>query len=625
MWIFILIFLLEIVLLILFNKFILKPLNNKSDDKKVNIFKSKNTFKRIFSYMIPYKKEYIYALILLFTNVIFSIASPILVGTSIKEIAKDDISLKNIIIYLILGLLCTIIGCICKYIQQMRLHIIGQDIINNIRKEVFCHIQTLSHNQFNNIPVGVLVTRNTSDGATLFQLYTDNLVNILEYISVLLGVLIGMFIINVTLALIIVDIIPIILAVMLYFRASSKIIYRNIRNKVSKMNAFLSENISGMKTTQIFNQEDKIYNEFKESNKELLNSVLKRVFKNSILRPTMFVLYVLCIILVLYYGTNQAIQANFIIGLSISFSDLYVFYEYVGKFFDPIQKLSEQYDQLLSSVSAAEKIFTILDTKSEIVDKDNAQDIDIKGLIEFKHVWFKYEDSSEDDWIIKDVSFTIKPNDSVAFIGATGAGKSTILGLITRNHVIQKGEILIDGVNVNDIKLESLRSQIGQMLQDVFLFSGTIADNIRLNDESITDQDIYEACDEVNPSKFINKLPDGINSIVTEHGSNYSLGEKQLISFARALVHKPKLIILDEATSNIDTETEKIIQDSIIKVMNKNTMVMVAHRLSTIQHAKCIYVFDKGKIIEQGNHQELLAKKGKYYELYLLQYNNQNN
>lgn len=620
MWLFILIFLFEVVLFYFFNKFVLVPLESKSDDKKVSLLKSKDVFKRILSYMIPYKKKYIIALLLLCVNVAFNIASPILIGTSLAEIAKDEISLFNIIFYFVFGVVCVIVGCTCKYIQQMELHKVGQEIVNGIRKEVFVHIQKLSHNQFNNIPVGVLVTRNTSDGATLFQLYTDSLVNILEYTSILIGVLVGMFIINPTLALLILDVAPVILGVMMYFRSTSKIIYRRIRTKVSNMNAFLSENISGMKTTQIFNQEEKIYNEFKKTNKDLLNAILKRVLKNSLLRPTMFVLYVVCIILILYYGTNEAINTNFVVGLSISFSDLYIFYEYVGKFFDPIQNLSEQYDQLLSSVSAGEKIFSILDLKPEIIDKDDAVDLDIKGLIEFKHVWFAYEN---EDWILKDVSFTIHPNDAVAFVGATGAGKTTILSLITRNYEIQKGEILIDGVNVNDIKLESLRSQIGQMLQDVFLFSGSIAENIRLSNDDITDNDIKEACEEVNASKFINQLPDNIYSEVTEHGSNFSLGEKQLISFARVLVHKPKLIILDEATSNIDTEAERLIQNSLEKVIKNNTMIMVAHRLSTIQHATCIYVLDHGEIIEKGNHQELLKKRGRYYDLYLMQYQNE--
>jgi ATP-binding cassette subfamily B protein len=424
-----------------------------------------------------------------------------------------------------------------------------------------------------------------------------------------------MFIKNWKLTLIILCVVPFIIGFTIMFKKMTRKAYRQVRTDISNMNAFLSENISGMKVTQIFNQEEKKYNEFKTVNTRLMKASLKEIFCFGIFRPTVYLIYISTVIAVLYTGSNEALTAGFI-GC-ITFSELFTFYQLISKFFNPIQTLADQYNVLQSSFAAAEKVFTILDVVPEVQDTPNAKDIDIIGNIEFKNVWFCYDDG---EWILKDVSFTINAKDVVAFVGATGAGKTTILGLITRNYDIQKGQILIDGIDIKDITLSSLRSQIGQMLQDVFLFSGNIADNIRLNDETITDEEIIAACKEVNAIHFINKHKEGIYAKVGERGNNLSLGERQLVSFARVLVHKPKLMILDEATSNIDTETEKLIQDSLEKVIKSNTMIMVAHRLSTIKHATKIIVLDHGRIIEQGSHQELLKKRGRYYQLYKLQY-----
>ena len=365
------------------------------------------------------------------------------------------------------------------------------------------------------------------------------------------------------------------------------------------------------------------YNEFSKTNNNLKKASLKEVLSFGLFRPSIYLVYIATVILILWTGGNEFVQ--FTIGavtVAIAYNELYAFYEYIIRFFNPIQNLADQFNVLQSSFAAAEKICKILDIEPEIKDDVDAIDIDLKGEIEFRNVWFKYVD---DEWVLKDVSFKINPKEIVAFVGATGAGKSTILGLITRNYDIQEGQILIDGIDIKKIKLASLRSQIGQMLQDVFLFSGTIEENIRLNDDNITVDEIMTACDEVNATHFIKKQPDGIKTMIGERGNNLSLGEKQLISFARVIVHKPKLMILDEATSNIDTETEVLIQDTLSKVISKNTMIMVAHRLSTIQYATRIYVFDHGKIIEYGNHQELLAKRGRYYQLYQLQFQRQIN
>lgn len=580
--------------------------------------KDKKMFSRIFSYMRPYWLNYLFALVLTGIVVVCDILNPIIIGKSLAEIGKDVINFNNVILLFVVGIILAITQSIIQYFQTMLLQHTGQNIVYKMRKEVFLHIQSLSHNQFNNIPVGTLVTRVSSDINVLFQLYTNVLVNIIKCVATMIGVLIAMFLLNTKLSLIILCVFPIILTLTICFRFFLRKIHRNVRTEVSNMNAFLSENISGMKVTQIFNQEDKKYNEFKTVNTRLKKATLKEIFTFGIFRPSVYLIYILTVIFILYTGSNDAINAAFgVVSVCITYDALYTFYNLISKFFNPIQMLADQYNTLQSSFAAAEKIFTILDIEPEIKDEEDAIDIDIIGNIEFKNVWFSYVD---EEWILKDVSFTINAKDVVAFVGATGAGKTTILSLITRNYDIQKGQILIDGIDIKKIKLSSLRGQIGQMLQDVFLFSGTIADNIRLNDDTITDEDILDACKEVNAIHFINKQPDGIYAKVGERGNNLSLGERQLISFARVLVHKPKLMILDEATSNIDTETETLIQDTLEKVIKSNTMIMVAHRLSTIQHATKIFVFDKGRIIESGSHQELLKKRGRYYQLYKLQY-----
>lgn len=580
--------------------------------------KDKNMFKRLISYMRPHWASYLVAILLMGIVVLLDILNPFIVSLSLKEIGNDSINFNRVIYLFIIGVILAIVGSIVQYFQTMVLQHTGQKIVYKMRAEVFSHIQTLSHNQFNQIPVGTLVTRVGSDINVLFQLYTNVLVNIIKCIATIIGVLIAMFLLNVKLTLICLIVFPIIFTLTITFRIFLRKIHRNVRTEVSNMNAFLSENISGIKVTQIFNQEEKKYNEFDTVNKRLKKASLKEIFTFGIFRPSVYLIYITTVIVILYTGSLEVINASFgLVAVCITYDQLYAFYQYISKFFNPIQTLADQYNTLQSSFAAAEKIFTVLDIVPEIIDSEDAIDIDLVGNIEFKNVWFGY---TEDEWILKDVSFTINSKDVVAFVGATGAGKTTILGLITRNYDIQKGQILIDGIDIKKIKLSSLRGQIGQMLQDVFLFSGNIADNIRLNNDEITDDDIIAACKEVNAIHFINKHENGIYAKVGERGNNLSLGERQLVSFARTLVHKPKLMILDEATSNIDTETEKLIQDTLEKVIKNNTMIMVAHRLSTIQHATKIFVLDKGRIIEQGSHQELLKQRGRYYQLYKLQY-----
>jgi len=407
--------------------------------------------------------------------------------------------------------------------------------------------------------------------------------------------------------------VPFIIVFTIIFKKMTRKAYRQVRTDISNMNAFLSENLSGMKITQMFNQEKKQYGEFDGRNKRLRNSSLKQTITFGIFRPTMYLLYVVAIIIVVYFGSVEVME-----NPMVTFSLVYVFYQFTSKLFNPIQQLADQFNTIQSAFASSERIFEILDTESEIQDKEGALEIEeFKGKIEFRNVWFAYED---EEWILKNVSFVINPKETVAFVGATGAGKTTILSLIVRNYDIQKGQILIDDIDIKDIKLSSLRKNIGQMLQDVFLFSGTIKSNIQMREETITDEDIYNACEYVNANHFIEKLDNKYEEEVRERGNNFSSGQRQLLSFARTIVHKPQIMILDEATANIDTETEVLIQESLEKMRNIGTMLIVAHRLSTIQHSDKIVVLKHGEIQEIGNHQELLKKKGQYYELYRIQY-----
>jgi ATP-binding cassette subfamily B protein len=381
------------------------------------------------------------------------------------------------------------------------------------------------------------------------------------------------------------------------------------------VNAFLAEHLSGMKIIQIFNKEDIKFSQFDERNTKLKRSYYKQITIFGIFRPTMYLLYMVAVVIVFYFGGMGVLEGTF------TFAVLFIFYQYIGRFFDPIQQLAEQFNVLQSAFASGERIFDVLDSKPKVINKTKPIVLDeIRGEIEFKNVWFQY---LEDEWILKDVSFKVKARESVAFVGATGAGKTTILSLITRYYDIQKGQILIDGYDIKELDLQSLRTHIGQMLQEVFMFSGTIKTNIKLKNDAITDEEMIEACKYVNADYFIDKLENGYDEVVRERGNNYSSGQRQLLSFARTIVHKPSIMILDEATANIDTETEQLIQDSLNKMMSIGTMLIVAHRLSTIQHVDKIIVLSKGEIIEQGNHQELLKQRGHYFNLYKIQYQDQ--
>lgn len=579
-------------------------------------YKDSEIIKRLINFAKPYYKGFIVGFLLTLVLVIIDLMPPLMQGQIVSFLIDKELNINTKMLYsfLLIGafILLIIIQAFINFYNSMLLQKLGQKILFNIRTDIFSHIESLAIAQINEQPIGRLVTRVTSDTATLNDFFSNVLVNFLRYILTIIIVIIIMSIISWQLTLMLLCVVPFLVFVTIIFRKNSRNAYREVRQNVSAINSFLSENISGMKVTQIFNQEEKKYKEFKEKNQALKKSSLKEILVFGIFQPTIYVLYVICQMIVIYFGINLIMQNKLKLPSFVSF------YGYISSFFNPIQQLAELFNQLQQAFASTEKILTILDTKKIVLDKEDAIDIDhFEGKIVFDHVWFAY---NAENWILKDISFTIMPKQTAAFVGATGAGKTTILALIVRNYDIQKGHIYIDDIDIMNIKIESLRRHIGQMLQDVFMFSGSIESNITLKDKKFTREDVINAVKYVNADRFIERLPDAYDHKVLERGVNFSAGERQLISFARTVIHKPNIMILDEATANIDTETEILIQQSLEKMMNVGTMLIVAHRLSTIQHADQILVLKKGQIVEVGTHQELLKKKGLYYSLYEIQY-----
>lgn len=529
---------------------------------------------------------------------------------AMKALRAQDFG--SLIRLMLIFVVILIIGMVISYYQTILLHYTGQKIIYDIREEIFAHIQGLSVEFFNDRPVGQLVTRVTNDTETLNEMYTSVIVNSVKSMLTLVGIATMMFVLNWRLSLAIFTVIPLIGFATWLFRKYSRKAYRDVRTRVASINAFLSEHISGMKILQIFNKEEAKLKEFDQTNTGLKKANLKQLWIFGIYRPSMYFIFVIGLAIVLGYGGYQVINNILTLGV------LVIFIQYISNFFDPIQQLAEQFNILQSAFASAEKIFSLLDETTLIKDKIDAVALkEIEGHIEFKNVSFAY---IEDEYVLKDVSFKVAPGETVAFVGATGAGKTSILNLLSRYYDIQEGEILIDGHNIKDLKKQSIRRHIGQMLQDVFLFTGDIEENIRLGDTTITDDAMVDAAQYVNAHNFISKQKDQYKEHVYERGATFSAGQRQLLSFARTLAYKPSVLVLDEATANIDTETELLIQDALEKLMHGRTTLVVAHRLSTIQHADKIVVLHKGRVKEIGNHQELLAKKGLYYNLYRLQY-----
>ena len=581
--------------------------------------KDSEILKRLLPYVMRQRRLFFLAIILVLLSTTYSIGSPALLGKAIETVSADSGFELSSLTWIVLAQVCLLILTLfANYFQAITLQKIGQRIVSDIRSDLYEHIENLSHNQLNKIPVGTLVTRVTNDTDAISTTFTNILVNLIKNFFIILGILAAMICINYMLTLMVLCFIPFIIIFTLIFRKFSRRAHRRVRDARTNINIFLSENLSGMKIIQIFNREERKKNEFDEKNRELGRAKFGQIFVFGIFRPVVYMLYISSVLCLFYLGARGYIKGTSFLGQVITSGTIVAFYSYISKFFNPIQNLAEQFNHLQATFASAEKILRIFDLKPDIVDEPDAIELDhIEGNIEFRNVWFAY---IEDEWVLKNVSFKVNAGDTVAFVGATGSGKSTILGLICRNYDIQDGQILIDGIDIKKIKIASLRKHFGQMLQDVFLFSGTVRSNITLGLEGVTDEEVSEACRYVNADKFIDRLEKGLDEVIRERGNNLSAGQRQLLSFARTIVHKPSVMILDEATANIDTETEILIQDSLEKMMNIGTMLIVAHRLSTIQHADNIILLDHGEIIEQGTHNELLLQRGKYYNLYSLQY-----
>ncbi len=528
----------------------------------------------------------------------------------LKILRKTDA--KEVIKTAVYIVIIAILMFILNYIQIYILQYTGQKIVFNIREAVFKQVESLSLSFFDKNPVGRLVTRVTNDVETLNEMYTSVLVNLFKDLFLLVGIIIAMFLLDVKLALITVGALPFVIFTAYIFKKYDREAYRKVRARLARINSSLSENISGMKTVQVFGKEKKKYKEFEEINKSYKEATMEQIRVFAIFRPTMDLFSSLTLTVLLWFGGIRAIDGNIRLGV------LFAFISYLMQFFQPIFDLTEKYDILQSSMASSERIFMLMDNEEKINNIENPIEVDrLEGNIEFKNVWFAYKD---EDWILKDVSFNIKKGEKIAFVGATGAGKTSIINLITRLYDIQKGEILVDGQNIKHMKKEELRENIATVLQDVFLFAGDIKGNVRLNNEDISDEDIIKACRYVNADKFIEKLPEKYSAPVNERGSTFSQGQRQLIAFARAIAFDPPILVLDEATSNIDTETESLIQDALNKLTINRTTIIVAHRLSTIKNADKIIVLHKGRVREVGNHEELVAKQGLYSNLYKLQY-----
>lgn len=565
---------------------------------------------RLITYMKPYAHWVIFALFLVLCLTGFDLYRPMLVGDAIDTFGADgdyDIIIDTAIKYAVVLALSVIFNIAQTWILQKA----GQNIILEIRKDLYRHIQSLGSRYFDITPVGKLVTRVTNDVEALNEMYSGILVQLFRNIVKIAGLAGVMIALDVKLAAVSFVLMPVVIGLTVLCQRIARNIYRLYRTRLTDLNTFLSEHLSGMKIIQIFGRQERKFEEFHDKNTKLYRAFYREMLMYAVFRPLIYILSILSLMIVLWFGSKNVFDS------AISIGTLYIFSNYIRSFFDPIQELAEQFSTLQSSVASAEKIFSVMDEDEFIPEIENPQKPDrIIGKIEFDHVWFAYDGKN---YVLRDVSFVINPGEKVAFVGATGAGKSSILNLIGRYYDIQKGHIYIDGIDIRKLSKKQLRSAIGQMQQDVFIFEGDVAGNIRLNDNEITDEQIKKAAEYVNASHFIEKLPNGYHEPVTERGATFSAGERQLLSFARTLAHNPSILVMDEATANIDTETEILIQEALEKLMDGRTTIMVAHRLSTIQHADCIMVMHKGCICERGTHQELLEQDGVYRKLYELQ------
>lgn len=585
--------------------------------------------RRLLAYAKPYIGWFLLALVFILATVGLELYQPVILKDAVDEFvgkysdgetagSPEELRLERAedikgvvrlgVIYLVT--VAAVFGL--TYAQAAILASTGQKIIYNLRNDIFRHLTELHVGFFNDNPIGRLVTRVTNDCETVNEMFTSVIVNILKSFFVLAGVMVVMLAANARLALSIFLVLPVVTAATVVFRNATRKIYRRMRQKISELNGFVAERVSGMKVVQSFTAEKEVGDDFEKRTEELRKINIKQLVTFALYSPVSYIMRIAALAILVCTGGTMALSGIVTIGT------LVMFQRYINKFFQPIEELAEDFNVIQSANACSERIFWLMDAVPEITDAPDAVHMEkVEGEIEFRHVWFAYKD---EEWVLRDVSFHVRPGEKVAFVGATGAGKTTIQNLICRYYDVQKGEVLIDGVNVKNIRLHDIRSNVGQMLQDVFLFSGNVADNIRLNEKDISDGAIISASRTVNASTFIERLPGKYSHRVIERGAAFSAGQRQLLSFARVLAFKPSVLILDEATANIDTETEALIEDALGKLMEGRTTLMVAHRLSTIKSANRIIVMDHGEIVEEGSHQELLSLGGEYYKLYTLQY-----
>ena len=603
------------------------------DEEREDIHYNGRPMRRLVGYLKPHRKVFVLCLCMVLALTVLELVRPMIIGNAIDRYITGETSetlqaegrtewdpgeqadqrFEGVLIAAGMYLAVLLLLMILNRTQTMMLQRMGQDIIYEIRNQLFTHVESLTMRFFDTTPVGKIVTRLTNDVEAINEVFSNILVKLFRNVVKMIGLAAIMISLNPRMSLYSFILLPVIAALTLLFRMISRKTYRLVRTRLTALNTFLSEHLSGMKVIRIFGQEQKKFEEFEQKNSSLYNASFREMMVFAIFRPGIYLLSIAALMIIMLTGGRE------VLGGAITIGTLYIFLQYINSFFEPIQELAEQFTTLQSAISASEKIFTLLDTQPAIPEeKDPVVLPEIRGKITFDHVWFSYS-GKEDDWVLKDVSFEIAPGQSVAFVGATGAGKSSILNLIGRYYDIQKGSIRIDDTDIRDMSREQIRRAVGQVQQDVFLFTGDIASNIRLRDESISDDAVREAAREVNAARFIDRLPDGYASRVTERGATFSAGERQLLSFARTLAYDPRILILDEATANIDTETEIWIQEAVTRLMRGRTSIMVAHRLSTIQHCDRIIVMHHGRIRETGTHQELLAMNGIYKKLYQLQ------
>jgi ATP-binding cassette subfamily B protein len=597
--------------------------------------------RRLLRYLAPYRLQVLAAIVIIIVASLMQVSGPFLTKIAIDQyIVRKDFGGLNRVALIYLSII--LFGFLLGYVQTYLMQLTGQKIMVDLRMEIFSHLQKLPLSFFDRNPVGRLMTRVTTDVDVLNELFTAGVVTLLGDVLVLLGILVIIFYLNFKLALVAMSVIPLIFLITVIFKIKARDSYRRVRTAIARINAFLQEHITGMSVVQLFNHEQKSFDKFDTINREHLHANLDSVMAYSVFYPAVEIVSAMAIALIIWYGGGQVLQHE------LSFGALVAFIQYSEKFFRPIADLSEKYNILQSAMASSERIFKLLDSSIEIQSPQNpVRVVDLKGEIEFRHVWFAYNrlkpakeprtvsgvdhahatpKPSQDadwNWVLKDVSFKVRPGESVAIVGHTGAGKTTLTSLLMRFYDIQSGQILLDGHDIRTLDLQRLRSAFGFVLQDVFLFSGTIASNIRLGTPGITEELIYRAARDVNLHEFVEELPNGYVEEVKERGSTLSTGQKQLIAFARALAHDPKNLILDEATSSVDTDTELKIREAIARLMENRTSIIIAHRLSTIQKADKIIVMHKGEVREVGTHQELLARRGIYYKLYQLQYKDQ--